>query len=166
MTEGIEAISILVIDDNPQMREIVTTVLRGAGIRRVGASSTAVRGLELVKTAHPDVIYVDYEMPGMNGLDFVSEVRALGTPDRFTPVIMLTGHSDLKRITAARDRGVTEFVAKPVLVRTILQRLQSVILTPRPFVRAPGYFGPERRRRNDQSYKGPRRRAVDSARVI
>jgi two-component system chemotaxis response regulator CheY len=52
---------------------------------------------------------------------------------------------------------VTEFLAKPVTAKTLLMRLTNIIEHPRPFVRAKGYFGPDRRRRSED-YAGPERR--------
>ncbi|RAK64216.1 response regulator [Phenylobacterium kunshanense] len=161
MAEGLAALRLLVVDDNPQMRTIVGTVLKAAGIRDLHYAPNgrvAWHGLAEIK---PDICFVDYEMPVMNGLDFLSIVRGLNSPLRFMPVIMLTGHSDELRLTAARDRGVNEFLAKPVSARTILMRLHAVIMRPRPFVTSESYFGPDRRRRTTPSFAGPFRRAED-----
>ena len=73
----------------------------------------------------------------------------------------MTGHSEKSRVTEARDAGVTEFVAKPVKAQTLLTRIEAVILRPRPFVRSPSYFGPDRRRTGTKDYAGPFRRADD-----
>jgi two-component system, chemotaxis family, chemotaxis protein CheY len=162
MTAGLAALELLVVDDNAQMRTIVGTVLAAAGVRRLRYAPDGRKGLEVVKEGRIDIAFVDFEMPVMNGLEFLSAVRALQTPDRFMPVIMLTGHSDLKRITAARDRGVNEFLSKPVTAKSILTRLSTVILKPRPFVSSPRYFGPDRRRKALDNYHGPRRRAGDA----
>ena len=59
----------------------------------------------------------------------------------------------------ARDAGVNEFIAKPVSVKTMMPRLVAVIENPRPYVRTKGYFGPCRRRRGAEEYRGPERRA-------
>lgn len=161
MTTGLGALRLLIVDDNAQMRTIVGTVLAAAGIRNLHYAPDGEKGLEAVRRLDIDAIYVDYEMPVMHGLDFISAVRALPGPKRFLPIIMLTGHSDLVRLNAARDRGVTEFLCKPVTARTILLRLGAVIDHPRPFVESRSYFGPDRRRRNQPAYDGPRRRASD-----
>jgi len=163
MTAGLAALELLVVDDNAQMRTIIGTVLAAAGVRKLHYAPDGQRGLEVVKEVAIDVAFVDYEMPVMNGLDFISAVRGLTTSDRFMPVIMLTGHSDLKRILAARDRGVNEFLGKPVTAKSILTRLETVIMHPRPFVEAPRYFGPDRRRRTISDYAGPWRRSTDGA---
>jgi hypothetical protein len=63
----------------------------------------------------------------------------------------------------ARDAGVTEFVAKPVTAKAVLERIHAVIYRPRPFVRTKDYFGPDRRRKDDPGYEGPWRRATDRA---
>jgi CheY-like chemotaxis protein len=165
LLDGLAALRILVVDDNPQMRSIMATIINGAGVRKLDVASNGKRGLDLVIEMRPDIIYCDFEMPVMDGLDFVSSVRNLPDDLRFTPIIMLTGHGDMKRLTAARDRGVTEFVVKPVTVKTVLDRLQHVILFPRPFIQAGGYFGPERRRRKSPP-GSPQRRSADHTTVI
>ncbi len=159
-------LSLLVVDDNEQMRTIIGAVLSAAGVRRLHFAPDGRHGLASLAANEIDVAFVDYEMPVMHGLDFISGVRALSGEKRFLPIIMLTGHSDLKRLNAARDRGVTEFLAKPVSARTILKRLETVIYHPRPFAQSPTFFGPDRRRRDDANYKGPRRRASDGAPVF
>jgi two-component system, chemotaxis family, chemotaxis protein CheY len=74
------------------------------------------------------------------------------------PIIMLTGHSEKKRVTAARDAGVTEFLAKPISAKSLYERVLNIVVNPRPFIRAKGYFGPDRRRNASANYTGPERR--------
>lgn len=166
MTHGLGALRILVVDDNEQMRTIIGTVLAAVGVRRLYYATDGRHGLDQLMREPVDVAYVDYEMPVMNGLDFISRVRALPGEARYLPIIMLTGHSDLPRLNAARDRGVNEFLAKPVTARDILKRLEAVIIRPRPYVAAEDFFGPDRRRRSPAGYGGPLRRAADQAGVL
>jgi CheY-like chemotaxis protein len=166
VTEGLRALSILVVDDNEQMRTIIGTVLSAAGVGRLYYAADGRAGLDSLATYDIDVAYVDYEMPVMNGLDFIARARAQGGERRLTPIIMLTGHSDMMRLSAARDRGVNEFLAKPVTARNILLRLESVIMRPRPYIDAPDFFGPDRRRRQIPGYRGPLRRAADNEGVL
>jgi hypothetical protein len=65
-------------------------------------------------------------------------------------------------VQEARDVGVNEFLSKPVTARGVLSRIAQVVDNPRPYVRTDGYFGPDRRRRADPDYTGPRRRAADN----
>jgi DNA-binding response OmpR family regulator len=71
---------------------------------------------------------------------------------------MLTGHTEMNRVMEARDAGVHEFLAKPISAKSIYARIRAIIERPRPFIRAGVYFGPDRRRRNNPSYKGRERR--------
>jgi CheY-like chemotaxis protein len=167
MTVGLAVLDILVIDDNAQMRTIIGTVLAAAGARKLHYAPDGRRGLGAVQSREIDVVFVDFEMPVMNGLAFLSELRSMNSAERFTPVIMLTGHSDLTRIVAARDRGVNELLGKPVTAKSILTRLNTVIMSPRPFIQSPDYFGPDRRRRPaGPDYQGERRRAGDVSMVL
>jgi two-component system chemotaxis response regulator CheY len=157
------ALRILVIDDSHEMCAIVGTVLAGAGVGHLHYASNGKRGLEIIAEFPIDVAYVDQEMPVMNGLDFVATVRGEQSTERYMPIIMLTGHSDLRHINAARDAGVTEFLCKPVTAKAILSRLNAVIMEPRPFMTSPTYFGPDRRRVRVEGYGGPLRRSIDAA---
>jgi len=158
---GLEDLKILIVDDNAQMRTIVGTALSGAGIRQVYYAPDGKKGLETLGRWNPDVVFVDFEMPNMNGLEFLRLVRSPESKHRTVPIIMLTGHSDMPRLNLARDRGVNEFLAKPVTANAIFSRLTNVIFRPRAFVDAPGYFGPDRRRKKSDHYMGPLRRSGD-----
>lgn len=163
---GLSRLSILIVDDNAQMRSILGTVLSALGVRDRHFAPDGLRGLEAMSSVRPDIVFCDYEMPLLNGLDFLSNVRQLPEPLCFTPVIMITGHSDLPRLNEARDRGVTEFLTKPVAASAIARRLEAVILRPRQFIHAPVYFGPDRRRRVDPFRASLSRRSSDSRDTI
>lgn len=140
---GLAALKLLVIDDNKQMRTIIGSVLGGAGVRQVYYAPDGWTGVVTATDVRPDVVFVDYEMPTMNGLEFISVIRSRDSFNRYLPIIMLTGHADMPRLAQARDRGVTEFLAKPVTAKDILRRLDAVLMHPRPFIQRPDYFGLE-----------------------
>jgi DNA-binding response OmpR family regulator len=79
---------------------------------------------------------------------------------------MLTAHSDKRRVTMARDAGVTEFLAKPVSAKALYQRVMNCVANPRPFIKTRNYFGPDRRRSPTSSYIGPERRTGGEAEVL
>jgi two-component system chemotaxis response regulator CheY len=161
MAAGLSALRVLVIDDSREMCTIVGTVLAAAGVGHLHYAQDGRRGLEVMANYSVDVAYVDHEMPGMNGLEFIRAVRGMQSEARYLPIIMLTGHSDVKHLNDARDIGVTEFLCKPVTAKAILTRLNAVIMDPRPFVMAETFFGPDRRRTRTGEYDGPKRRAGD-----
>ncbi len=162
MTTGLEALSVLLADDNPHMREIVSVLLNNFGIKQIRSVSDGGRGLEVLKIWQPDLAIVDFKMDPIDGVEFTKRVRT-GTDSRnpYLPIIMMTGHSARSRVFEARDAGVTEFVVKPVNARTLLDRIMAVIYRPRPFVRTKTYFGPDRRRHAEPGHAGPFRRASD-----
>ena len=87
-------------------------------------------------------------MEPMNGIELVERIRA-GEEDinPFTPIIMVSGLSDLAQIVKARDAGINEFLAKPVSAKMVYLRICSVIEHPRSFIKAETFSGPDRRRR-------------------
>ena len=153
-----ERLKVLVVDDNQNMRKLVTTILQAFGVTSIAEAANGVRALEAMKD-NPDVVILDWMMDEMNGIEFTKAVRTLpGSPNPYVPIIMLTGHTSADCVAQARDAGVNEFLAKPVSLKAMLARLTAVIEYPRPFVRTSVYFGPCRRRRNTDEYKGPERR--------
>lgn len=159
-----ERLKILVVDDNPHMRSLVTAVLQAFGVTQIFEAADGQDALTKLRSTACDIAIVDWVMPGMSGLDLTKTIRnAPNSPNPFIPIIMLTGHTSLDHVEAARDAGVTEFLAKPVSAKGLMSRMQSVIEHPRPFVRTEVYFGPCRRRRRDNIYDGPERRADDPA---
>src|SRR6202012_4809402 len=111
---------------------------------------------------NPDLVLTDLSMAPTDGIHLTKQIRTSGTsPNPYVPIIMVTGHPEKPRVEAARDAGVTEFLAKPITVQNLMARLTEIVERPRPFVRCDNYFGPERRRRRLDSYRGPWRRKED-----
>lgn len=154
-----DRLKVLVVDDNQHMRKLVVTILQAFGTVHISEAADGERAWTLLREAGPDVVLLDWQMNGMSGLEFVRLVRnSPQSPNPFLPIVMLTGHTHLDHVRQARDAGVNEFLAKPVSVKAIMTRLIAVIEHPRPFVRTKNYFGPCRRRRNSEDYRGPERR--------
>ena len=106
-------------------------------------------------------------MPIFNGLELTQMVRQPGAnADPYVPIIMLTGHSEKNCVVAARDAGVTEFLAKPISAKGLYQRIVNVVANPRPFIKTKTYFGPDRRRNSNPNYVGTERRKGGNADVI
>jgi CheY-like chemotaxis protein len=157
-----ELLKILLVDDNHHMRVLLTEILRAIGVRQVFEANDGAEALQTMRTHQIDIIMTDLAMQPLDGIDFVRLLRnSPDSPNPMAPVIMITGHSTQRRVQEARDVGVNEFLSKPVTARGVLERIAQVVDNPRPFVRATTYFGPERRRRADPNYNGPRRRASD-----
>src|SRR6266446_258003 len=106
-------------------------------------------------------------LPIFDGLELAQMIRqpeSKGNP--YAPIIMLTGHSEKRRVTVARDAGVTEFLAKPISAKGLYQRILNVVANPRPFIKTKTYFGPDRRRNTSNTYIGPERRVGGEVEIL
>lgn len=156
------SLSVLIIDDSAHMRHLIKSIVTALGMRNIGEAENGKRGLSILKDFQPDFIICDWSMEPMNGIEFTKQIRLTdGSPNPYVPIIMLTAHAEINRVIIARDAGVNEFLAKPVSVANLYQRIRAIIEHPRQFVRTPDYFGPDRRRRADPLYAGSERRTLD-----
>ncbi|KAF0115444.1 MAG: response regulator receiver [Rhodospirillaceae bacterium] len=156
----LERINILLAEDNMHMATLIRSIVRALGVGRISTVDDGAAAFQYF-TRFPDVdiVLTDWNMRPMDSLALVRLVRTdPKSPNRFIPIIMLTGHTELSRVMEARDAGVDEFVAKPFSARSLYTRLEAVVLHRRPFIRMPRYFGPDRRRHALETYTGPERR--------
>ncbi|MCW8916521.1 MAG: response regulator [Magnetovibrio sp.] len=140
-------ISFLIVDDNSFMRTVIRRILATLGVTNVREAGDGAEALKILQTWPADIVLLDWEMTPFNGIEFTQMVR--GSDDitnPFMPIIMITGYSEYWRISTARDAGITEYLVKPISAKSLFQRICNVIEHPRPFVSAPGFFGPDRRR--------------------
>jgi len=156
----LENINVLVLDDNRHMRQLVESILHALGVKHVCQAGDAAQAFKELQHFNADVIIVDWHMEPLDGLDFVRLVRtAKDSPNPYVPIIMLSGYTEYRRVTEARDAGVHEFLAKPISAKALYQRFAAIIENPRPFIRTKHYFGPDRRRRDVGPPRGvPERR--------
>ena len=138
--------SVLIVDDDATTRKLVKALLTGMGVNNILEAADGMVGLELVQKAAPDVVILDWQMPRLQGPNFMRIVRS---PDTFpfpaVPVIMLTGHGEYSKVKEAIAVGVNEFLLKPVSSKALLDRMAAVLFNPRPMIRKRGYYGPELR---------------------
>ncbi|MCB9989062.1 MAG: response regulator [Rhodospirillales bacterium] len=155
-------ITVLVVEDNLPMMEIAKSLLLTFGVGNVVTAHNGEEGLQMYRKHRPDIIIADWMMQPVDGISFTRLVRNdLTGPNRYVPIILMTGFSERRRVIQARDSGVTEFLVKPFTAKDLYRRIVQVIERPRQFVRSEDFFGPDRRRKLEQSYIGPFRREAD-----
>lgn len=160
---SISDIQVLIVDDNRQMRFLMRSLLRAAGVYRVAEAEGAVEAFDLMNKLTPDLVLVDWLMKPVDGIAFTRMVRrSEDSPNPYAPILMMTAHTEISRVAAARDAGVTGFLKKPISARVLFERMSAALLDPRMFVRAGDYFGPDRRHGVSPSYAGPFRRESDA----
>lgn len=143
----LSSVKVLVVDDDQYMRKVVRAMLTSIGVKHVHEASDGLPGLDAIRQVTPDIVIVDWEMPTMDGLQFI---RAVRSPQEFplpdVPIILLTGHGDRWRVIEAARFGVHEYLLKPVSTKALLERVASVLMKPRKMVQIDGYYGPEPRK--------------------
>lgn len=153
----------LLVDPNPMSLELTRDVLTMMGARAIRKCTTTDKALDAMRGQPVDIAIIEWNTQPMNGLQFIEHVRTAPTsPNRLLPILLMTARSEQQYVVQARDRGITEFLAKPFTVEAFHRRLVSIVAFPRPFIDAETYFGPDRRRREDARYSGPERRVISA----
>jgi CheY-like chemotaxis protein len=170
--DDLSSLKVLVVDDNANVLRLICDVLRAGGVGQVETAEDGLRARQMLARWNPDLIFCDWNMPLMDGLELTRSIRrAAVTPDRLVPnpqipVIIVTAHRSQHEVEQARKAGVNEFVIKPFTPAALLSRIQLVLTKPRPFIVSEAYIGPDRRRRVELSYSGPLRRMSDPDEVV
>jgi CheY-like chemotaxis protein len=157
---------VLLVDDNRQMRLLLRNMLRATGIGRITEAETAYEAFAWMRRGPVDIILADWKMEPVDGLTFTRMVRqSPDSPNPYATILMLTAHTEISRVAAARDAGVNGFLRKPISAALLFERLNSALVDARSFIRTDGFFGPDRRFGASPSYGGPWRRMDDAPRA-
>ena len=113
-------VHVLVVDDSPEIREILAEVLQESGAR-VTAAGTAREALALLEQERPDVLVSDLEMPGHDGLWLIEQVRKLPAErGGSTPAACLTGLTEPEDVARVLRAGFQYHVPKPIRTEQVL----------------------------------------------
>ena len=113
---------VLLIEDDEAVREGLSLALTYQG-HTVEAVRTGEEGLELLRTATPDVVVLDLMLPGVDGFEVCRRIRAAGD----LPIIMLTARNDDIDVVAGLEAGADDYVAKPAQARVLEARIRAVL---------------------------------------
>lgn len=114
-------IKVLLVDDEEIYAESLAKVLRRRGMEVFTAPDGA-SAIRWIREHEADVIVLDLKMPGMDGLQTLQGIRE---KDTLTPVIMLTGHIDLPRVTQALEGGVGDILLKPCPIDSLVAAIEE-----------------------------------------
>lgn len=154
-----ERMSVLVVEDSQWLMSLMIQSLRAVGVGTVKKAEHGGDAIEFLKVMQSrpgeagvqaiDMVISNWEMSPVNGLILLRWLRRhKDSPNRFMPVVMVSGYSNRQAVEEARDWGVTEFMTKPYSVDMLMLRMMQAILRPRQFVHTSEYFGPDRRRQD------------------
>jgi diguanylate cyclase (GGDEF)-like protein len=116
---------VLIVDDDPTFALLAGETLRRAGFC-VSVAGNAAEALAAYRSARPDLVLLDVELPGSSGFDLCRELRAQRSAVDI-PIVMVTGHDDTVSIARAYEVGATDFINKPVLWPTLPHRIGFIL---------------------------------------
>lgn len=116
---------ILIVDDFSTMRRIIKNLLRDLGFTNTVEADDGLTALPILKAGGIDFLVTDWNMPGMQGIDLLKEVRADGALSSL-PVLMVTAETKREQIIAAAQAGVSGYVIKPFTAATLKGKIDKI----------------------------------------
>lgn len=123
--ESMNSLTILVVDDEAAIRQMMSTVLNLAGYEVVTASC-AQTALPLIVDTLPDLILLDWMLPGISGIEFARRLKR-DTRTQDIPIILLTAKSEEENKVQGLDAGADDYVTKPFSNRELVSRIRAVL---------------------------------------
>ena len=118
--------TVLVVDDSVSMRQMVTFTLKGAGFEVVEAGDGKEAVEKLNGGAKPNLVITDLNMPNMDGISLIKEIRGMAA-HKFTPVLMLTTESADDKKKEGQSAGATGWIVKPFNPDQMLATIKKVL---------------------------------------
>lgn len=116
-SEDTDGFAVLIVDDDPTLRDLFAGLLHEHGWR-VTTASDGVEAVRSAQQSRPDLVLIDYEMPVLNGLDAARQIRSLPGPP--VPMIMISSRQDAATREAALAAGIGRYLVKPVSLASLL----------------------------------------------
>lgn len=166
-------VNVLLVDNDTKILELLSGVLKRLGFGSARIARDGFEAIDIMELHQIDLVVTDWELkpmseiaaedvgpnpvittdweldPPTDGASFVRYLRsAPSSPNRYIPIIMLTGPTMRDNVEYARDSGVSEVLKKPITAKVLCDRIIACVEAPRSFITSPTYKGPDRRRRN------------------
>ncbi|HEY6014044.1 MAG TPA: response regulator, partial [Candidatus Limnocylindrales bacterium] len=115
---------VLIIEDDPLVRDMLSQTLSGLGGYETDIAADGQDGLEKIREADFDIVFTDLNMPRLNGMEFLKRSRALRPS---TPVVVITGVSEMEIAVNAMRAGATDFIPKPFRVDKLIATAERIL---------------------------------------
>ena len=153
-------LSILVLEKHLLIRKLLTDVFSEFGVPTVQSTADPQIAWDMFRKSPTDIILSDWT-EGLDGMAFLTKIRQdKDSPDPFVPVVVCSANTEYRHVCYARDKGMTEFLAKPVSALSIYSRICAMVESNRPFIRVADFFGPDRRRHLGEEFAEADRRKL------
>ena len=157
---------IMLLSGKTHGAQTLRSVLTLAGISRILTVDQSVRAIDLLTMEHFDAVYAADACDQVEGLTFPLAVRRKrGILNPMIPIFVFHEQARRCNVEAARDTGATDFITCPVSPKTVMAKLEAALLSPRPFIKAPDFFGPARRAKARPVWNGEDRRTLAPRKV-
>jgi two-component system chemotaxis response regulator CheY len=165
--ENLSEVRVLLVAHKGSSTQILRTVFNIAGMTKVISVDEPRRAIELLCTEHFHAIFFEGALEH-DGMPFAQAARRL--PAMLNPMIAIFAvfpEARRRDVETARDLGVHDVICRPVSPKTVMTKLRAVLAAPRPFIAAPGFFGPDRRapRMGNPPHRERRERVARKAKV-
>ena len=117
-------ISILVVDDEPIVRQLIKNLLHKLGFDNVDEAADGQSAMDKMGPKNYGLVFSDWKMGPMNGIDLVKKMRAAGNT---VPIIMVTSNNTAVHEAEARKSGVNDFIKKDVDLRTLRDKINDIL---------------------------------------
>ncbi len=125
MTETLESLNALVVEDNRQAMKLMILILKGLGVNQIYQASDGKEAQDFLGEADELINFIicDWRMPRMTGLELLQQVR---TTHPNMPFLMVTANTDIQSVRAAREFGVNAYIGKPYSTKQMEDKITAL----------------------------------------
>ena len=116
-----------VIDDDSVLRSLIRGILSDAGLVFAGAAANGEEGLKGCQDKQPDVVLLDINLPGSNGIDILARLQQMKTPPN---IVMVSAEATLTRVQSAMALGASGFIVKPFTAARLTDTVARALMEP------------------------------------
>ena len=142
------------------------SVLSIAGVSKIIPVDQSSRAIDLLTMEHFDAVFAEESCDAVEDLTFPLAVRRkAGILNPMIPVFVFQEQARRRDVEQARDTGAHDFLTCPISPKTVMAKLEAALVAPRPFIKAPEFFGPDRRAAARPAWYGDDRRVRSPRKV-
>ncbi|MDA8339127.1 MAG: chemotaxis response regulator CheY [Nitrospiraceae bacterium] len=119
-------IKVLVVDDFPTMRRIVKNLLKQIGFENIDEAEDGVQALNKLRGGSYGLVVSDWNMPNMEGIDLLRNVRQEPEPLKNVPFLMVTAEAEKEKVIEAIKAGVDNYIVKPFTAEVLKEKLEKI----------------------------------------